>query len=152
MGRIVGIIFGLFVLLLVLGKCAEPDDVYDPVAEKAKFDAEALATGFDSPKQPPTSEGEAIPVPSDPGATYRLLKSSKMANGHVEAITRRDGSSGTSFARREINCEDMMFRYIGEGDTREEAERDGPNPGKMADLIPGSISTESAEFICSKTR
>lgn len=108
----------------------------------------ADAAGFDSPALPPTDEGTAIPVSSDPRASYRLLRKSRLANSNLEVLTRRDGPSGTSFARREINCGDMTFRYLGEGDTLEEAEKDGPNPGELSEAMSTSISGEVARFAC----
>lgn len=95
-------------------------------------------------------EGEAIPVTSDPGATYHLLRWSTMPGGNREALTRRDGRSGTSYARREIDCEARTFRYLGEGDTRAEAEVDAPNPGGMGELVPPSISAQVADYVCGK--
>ena len=95
-------------------------------------------------------EGELIPVESDPRATYQLLSWSEMPNGHREALTRRNGSSGTSYARREIDCAGKRFRYLGEGDTRQEAEAKMQNPGEMGELVPGSISSEVSEFVCTK--
>jgi hypothetical protein len=95
-------------------------------------------------------EGEPVPVDSDLRATYQLVHWSEMPNGHRETLTRRDGTSGTSYARREIDCVGKRFRYLGEGDTKQEAEADAPNPGKMADLVPGSISSEVSDFVCAK--
>jgi len=95
-------------------------------------------------------EGESVPVNSDPRAAYQLVHWSEMPNGHREALTRRDGTSGTSYARREIDCVGKRFRYLGEGDTKQQAEVDAPNPGQMADLLPGSISSEVSGFACTK--
>jgi hypothetical protein len=96
-------------------------------------------------------EGEPIPVEGDPArASYQLVRWSEMPNGHREALTRRDGTSGTSYARREIDCAGRRFRYVGEGDTRQEAEADAQNPGEMAELVPGSISSEVSDFVCAK--
>lgn len=97
----------------------------------------------------PSEEGVLIPVTSDPaGATYYLLDWSEQPDGNRVALTRREGRSGTSFARREINCEARTFRYLGEGETRTEAEADSPNRGDMAELVPGSISSEVADYVC----
>jgi hypothetical protein len=72
-----------------------------------------------------------------------------MPNGHYEVLTRRDGSSGTSYARREVNCTaPMTFRYLGDGDTVDEARKDTPNQGHMAHLVPGAISAEIVEAVC----
>jgi hypothetical protein len=96
------------------------------------------------------TESVSISVPSDPGATYRLISRSRLRNGNLEAVTRRDGRSGTSFTRREIDCGAMTFRYLGEGDTLAQALADGPNPGEMAELTTESISTYVSEFVCRK--
>ena len=83
------------------------------------------------------AEGEVIPVQGDPArATYQLLEWSRQANGHRVATTRRDGASGTSYARREIDCQKMQHRYLGEGDTRAEAEEDYSSANPMACLAP----------------
>ena len=39
------------------------------------------------------------------------------------ARPRREGSSGASFARREIDCQGERFLYLDEGEARVEAER-----------------------------
>lgn len=98
-------------------------------------------------------EGELIPVRGDPaGATYQLLDWSEQPNGRRIAMTRRDGSSGTSYARREVDCRRMQHRYLGEGDTRAEAEEDYSSPNTMSDLVAGSISAEITNFVCAKSR
>jgi hypothetical protein len=99
--------------------------------------------------RPPSSRPEPIAVPSDPRATYQLLEWRRMPNGHREAMTRRDGPSGITFARREIDCEGMRFRYLGEGDTVEEARLHSASP-EMGDLTPESISTYVSRFVCAK--
>ncbi len=109
------------------------------------------AEGFDSPKLPPATEGKPINVVSDPGVTYHLLESSKMPNGNLEIVTRRDGSSGTSFARREVDCDAMTFRYLGEGDSLAEAKHDSPNIGEMSEAMSTSISGEVSRFACGQS-
>lgn len=147
MGRLLAIVFGIFILLMLIGKCAGSPE---PDAETPSTDLPTADLTM-SPTQPPTMQGEAVSVPTDPGATYRLLEWRKLPNGHREALTRRDGPSGTSFARREIDCQAMQFRYLGEGDTIEEARLDRPEPpGPMGDLTEGSISTYVSEFVCRK--
>ena len=89
-----------------------------------------------------------IAVPSDPNANYFLISRSAMANGNLEVITRRVGSSGESFARREVNCSDGTVRYIGEGDTLAEAREDAPNPGEMTVPLGESITGVVTAFIC----
>ncbi|HEU4457183.1 MAG TPA: hypothetical protein VFR81_29205 [Longimicrobium sp.] len=112
-----------------------------------------LTCGEPAEQVPPAAsaeKGEVIPVTSDPGATYHLLRWSTMPGGNREALTRRDGRSGTSYARREIDCEARTFRYLGEGDSEAEAEADSPDPGDMGELVPPSISAQVADYVCGK--
>lgn len=138
----------LMVFGLVLSSCSDPR----PPEDNSDIDnvIAADAAGFDSPTLPPTTDGKPINVVSDPGVTYHLLESSKMPNGNLEIVTRRDGPSGTSFARREVDCDAMTFRYLGEGDSLAEAQRDSPNIGEMSEAMSTSISGEVSRFACSQ--
>ena len=93
-----------------------------------------------------------ISVASDPSARYQLLSLSKLPNGNLQVLTRRDGRSGTSFARREVNCSAMTFRYLGEGDTLKQAQRNTPNRGRMSEAFRDSISGEVSRFACRRSR
>jgi hypothetical protein len=144
MGRIVAIVLVIFLALILIGQCSGGgDDTGGPEALPVTDD-------FDSPTLPPTNEGEPFSIPSDSRASYRLLKWSRLPNGHLEALTRRDGPSGTSFERHEIDCEAMTYRELGEGDSKEEALKDVPNMGHMAELTPESISSYTADLVCAK--
>jgi hypothetical protein len=124
--------------VLILGRCSRNSDSSAVAPESLQL----------SPSQPDTAEGEPFDVDSDPRAHYRLLKWSPLKSGHIEAITRRDGPSGTSFTRLEIDCENRLFKVPGEGDTRDDAMRDSPNPGDWADLVPGSIKDVTVSLVC----
>jgi hypothetical protein len=95
-----------------------------------------------------TAMAQAIAVPSDPRARYELVRKVRRDDGLVEITTRRQGPSGTSFARREVDCRRRLFRYLSEGDTLEEARRPAPSPGRMSPLFDGSISDHIARFAC----
>jgi len=90
---------------------------------------------------------QPISVPSDPRASYTALQVTPQPNGVVTILTRRAGPSGTSFALREVDCRSDRARYLGEGDTAEEAQH-GRTPGTMAPLAAGSISWHVARFAC----
>jgi len=98
------------------------------------------------------AQGKITPVKvrSDPSASYHQLSVSKLANGNLQVLTRRVGRSGTSFARREVNCRAMTFRYLGEGDTLPQALRDTPNRGQMTEAMSTSISGEVSRFACTR--
>jgi hypothetical protein len=136
----------LVLAVSTLAGCGRADE-YNPDVENAKIRAEM---GLDSPKLEPTNEGFAIAAPSDPGASFRILKIKRRGNGNLEVLSRRDGPSGTSFARREIDCQAYTYRYLGEGDTRAEAEVNSSNPGKMAELTGTSASSDVANAACRK--
>jgi hypothetical protein len=88
------------------------------------------------------------PYPSDPNARFRILSVKPLGNGNIEVLNRRDGPSGTSYSRREISCSAYTFRYLGEGDTLEQAKADGSNPGSMAPLTGTSASSDVADAAC----
>jgi hypothetical protein len=101
---------------------------------------------------PSTEGGYAIPSPSDPGARYRILSVKRLPGPRLEVLSRRVGPSGTSFARREIDCRAVTYRYLGEGDSRAEAERDSPNPGSMTELTATSASADVAVEACARSQ
>ena len=114
-------------------------------------DTDLASTEISTPQAAPTGEaagGTPFDVPSDANARYAMLKVEPGEGGNIVATTRREGKSGTSFARREIDCGTPSFRYIGEGDTLEEAQQPAPNPGEMAPLVEGSISDVTVKVAC----
>ena len=131
---------------LSLSSCGSEPEYADDPTEIAANDAAYLNT--DSAKAEDSEIGTPLPVRSDPGASYQLISSSKMSNGNLEVLTQRSGPSGVSFARREVDCSSMTFRYLGEGDTLSEAKEDGPNPGEMSEAMSTSISGEVSRFAC----
>jgi hypothetical protein len=147
MGRAIAIILGVVAGLFSVATCVGSEEYRHPSSQFWVFTAEIEAKGGDGPSlRPDTSE--PIPVPADPGARHRLVQWSRLSNGHVEAVTRRDGRAGTSFARREIDCEAMTFRRLGEGATLADALADAPNPGFMTEAAGGTISADIAPFVC----
>ena len=103
-----------------------------------------------APTPPADEAGTPYSAPADPNATYTLLGVKPGRGGNIIALTRRTGPSGTSYSNREIDCGEQLARYIGEGDTREEAERPAPNPGNMAMLVEGSSTWAAVQAACEK--
>ena len=112
-------------------------------------DAEPAPAVASARTAPAVTSPEPIVVPSDPGATYELIEWRRMPNGHRMAMTKRVGPSGTTFTRREIDCQGMRFRYLGEGDSLEEARLDRPSVD-LGPLTPESISTYVSQHVCAK--
>jgi len=111
--------------------------------------AEGNATSGKLADKGPTTDGPAeTPYPSDPNARFRILSVKRLGNGNIEVLNRRDGPSGTSYSRREISCSAYTFRYLGEGDTLDQAKANGPNPGPMAPLTGTSASSDVADAAC----
>ena len=130
-------------LVVLVAGCSEPSN------------EQMMNTGNDlsiaaSPAAPLEEAGTPYSAPADPNVTYSLLSVKPGKGGNIIAMTRRTGSSGTSYSNREIDCGAQLARCIGEGDTREEAEQPSPNPGDMAPLVEGSSTHAAVHAACAK--
>jgi hypothetical protein len=94
-------------------------------------------------------EAVSIRVPSDPGAKYQILGLKRISGSIVEVTSQREGPSGTSFARREVDCVANKFRYTGDADSMEEMSTQNLG-GPMGGLVSGSISDVISKFACRK--
>jgi hypothetical protein len=103
-----------------------------------------------TPPQPTAAakRGPTVPVWSDPKATYTDEGSGELANGNLWIITRRDGPSGVSFSKREIDCAAETFRYMAEGDALNSMS--ASNDATLGQLTEGSISTLVSDYACRK--
>jgi hypothetical protein len=89
-----------------------------------------------------------LSVPSDPSARYTVLAVDRApVKGEVYITTQREGKSGTSFARRLVNCSKQTFRYTGDADTLQEMKSQNL-PGNMGGLTNGSISWYVSQYAC----
>lgn len=86
-------------------------------------------------------------VPSDSKAAYYILENTSTGGSRRIVVTQRDGPSGRSYARREIDCRTQSYRYLGEGDTLQDAQRDGPR-SQMGPTVAGSISDVVLRTAC----
>jgi hypothetical protein len=112
-----------------------------------KFAVLAAAVGIGMASN---ASAQAIPVPGDPGASYSLVSIKKVSAKRIEVVSKRVGRSGTSYARRLVDCGAMTFKYLGEGDTLQEALLDGPDI-KMSALTDGSASHGVSVYACRKS-
>ncbi|MGI8704632.1 MAG: hypothetical protein ACR2JJ_02355 [Sphingomicrobium sp.] len=110
---------------------------------------EANAVDTDA-AEPAASEstGPVISVWSDSNARYTDEGSGELSNGNLWLTTRRDGPSGVSFAKREINCASGTYRYLQEGDSLESMSDNAD--AQMSALTEGSISTLVSYYVCRK--
>ena len=89
-----------------------------------------------------------LSVPTDPNARYVVLAVEKAPNKEeVYITTQRDGKSGTSYAKRLVNCTQQTFRYVGDADTLTELKSQNLK-GKMGELVEGSISWYASQYAC----
>lgn len=89
-----------------------------------------------------------LSVPSDPSARYTVLAVDRApVKDEVYITTQREGKSGTSFARRLVNCSKQTFRYTGDADTIQEMKSQNL-PGNMGRLTNGSISWYVSQHAC----
>ena len=92
------------------------------------------------------SIGQAYKIPSDPSGTYFNLEIDGSGNMRT-IVTRREGRSGTSFSKREVDCANRRFRYLGTGDTLGDMKASKAD-ANMGPLTEGSISTYVAHQAC----
>lgn len=128
-------ILSLVLISIALSGCSQTEP-----AEEPSVDDVSVA--------PLAAEARGTSYPSDPNARFEIISSKNLPNGNLEVLNRRDGPSGTSFSRREISCSDYTYRYLGEGDTLEQAEQDSPNQGSMSELTGTSASSDIADAAC----
>ncbi len=99
-------------------------------------------------------EGEIIVVPTDAKAEYRVIDVTGNADDVLTITTRREGSSGVSYSIREVKCNPLKFRYIGDSDSLDAAREQArsPNSEPFAELVDGSISDYFSKYACRAKR
>jgi hypothetical protein len=127
-------------LALVLSACSQSENTEDEVPSEQV--AEPSIASVDN----------STAYASDPNARFEILSTTKLSNGNIEVLNKRVGPSGTSFSLREISCSKYTYRYLGEGDTLEEAMKNGANPGGMSALTGTSASSDIADAACAKRK
>jgi len=91
---------------------------------------------------------EVLKIDSDPKASYYVTDTEILSEKLVEISTRREGSSGTSYAIRLVQCDPLRFGYIADGDSLNELVRD--ETPKMGALVSDSISDVISRHACTK--
>ncbi|CAN5546033.1 hypothetical protein BH10PSE6_BH10PSE6_04620 [soil metagenome] len=96
--------------------------------------------------------GELIIVPSDSFAHYWVVEGKRTNPAVVEILTRREGTSATIFALRQIDCAARTFRTLGQGDNLEKAKSNNVELSALDPLTEGSISSSLADYACANFR
>lgn len=96
--------------------------------------------------------GELIGVPSDNFGRYWVVEGKRTTPTVVEILTRREGTSATIFALRQIDCAARTVRTLGQGDTLEEARSNNVELSEPDALTEGSVSSSISDYACAKFR
>lgn len=91
---------------------------------------------------------KALHVPTDAKAKYTILEiGGKWPNRTI--VTKRVGSSGTSYSKRLYNCSNNTVKYLGTGDTPAEMAQSKPDP-HMAPIVSRSIADYVGREACKR--
>ena len=87
-----------------------------------------------------------LAVPSDPKAQFLVLQKGGQGSERT-IVTKRVGSSGTSYSKRLYNCKAETVKYLGSGDTIAAMNSSKPDP-TMAPIVSGSIAYYVGKEAC----
>lgn len=136
---IVTIFVGTIVVVWLMSKLQS-----QPTAQVSDLTA-AQSVPVIAPSRVAPSAGDAISVPSDPGATYSLV--SIDGRNPVIVVTKRIGKSGQSFSKREIHCNNQTWRYLGTGDNIDAMNASRAAP-ELSVALEGSIAWHVVQYAC----
>lgn len=96
------------------------------------------------------NEGTPIVIKSDIGKYFVLEKNLKVnSNKDLRSIvTKRVGSSGTTYSKRLYDCKNNTVKYLGTGDSID-AMNKSKEDANMSPIFTGSIAYEVGLIICS---
>lgn len=89
-----------------------------------------------------------LSIPTDTKAKYTILEIGGKWPGRT-IVTKRVGSSGTSYSKRIYNCSNNTVKYLGSGDTLMEMGRSNSDP-KMAPIVQQSIADYVGRQACKR--
>jgi len=87
-----------------------------------------------------------LSIPSDSGASYYVIKKEGSKDMPI-LITKRIGSSGTTYAKRIFDCQNKTTKYLGDGDSIAAMNRSSPSP-RMGGIILQSIAWYQWNHVC----
>ncbi|MEC7291501.1 MAG: hypothetical protein VXW22_15565 [Pseudomonadota bacterium] len=91
-----------------------------------------------------------IVVPSDPSAKYWYFDLNRLGGGKIHVSTKRIGSSGTSYAKRVIDCDRSQWSYLKDADSWSEFINQSSMSIRWGPFVDGSISFWVAYETCQK--
>ena len=94
--------------------------------------------------------GYSLSIPSDPRAQYHVLGKGGTHNNPT-LVTKRIGSSGTSYSEWLFDCSASKAKYLGHGDTLEEMQASSPYNSEMGPIVEESITWYAWRHACTNT-
>ncbi|OAT21106.1 hypothetical protein M979_0335 [Buttiauxella noackiae ATCC 51607] len=92
------------------------------------------------------SSQQSIHIPTDSKASYTVLEKGNLG-GLRTIVTKRDGSSGTSYSQRAYDCSNGQVKYLGTGDSLAEMKASKPDPN-LSPIIEQSIAYYVGKEAC----
>ena len=105
---------------------------------------------FDLPNpisQPDVDEVEIFVLGDLSSSKTFVLKVVEIESGLVEVISRREGKSGVSYAKRQVDCNKGLYVLTGDADSLDEA-LNQKFAGEFSELVEGSSSHAISRFVC----
>lgn len=138
-------------LALLAAACSDPEPVPDTRTGSGVADA-APPPPADPGRLRPTIasnyQGEFAAVPSDAGASYRVLANDVLPGGTRQVVSRRDGRDGTRYVRWELDCAGAAYRRLGEGTSVDRALDDLAEIAPLAPISEEPIAADLARYAC----
>jgi len=92
------------------------------------------------------AEDTQFRIPTDAKAIYTVIERS--GTGRIRTIvTKREGPSGTSYSKRQYDCDQNTWKYLGTGDTMEAMGASKPEKS-MTPALAGSIASFVGGVAC----
>ena len=97
---------------------------------------------------PSLAAEKSIRIPTDAKAAYTILETGGTWPDRT-IVTKRVGSSGTTYSKRLYNCSNSTVKYLGTGDSLVEMARSKADP-KMAPIVDQSIADFVGRNACKR--
>lgn len=95
-----------------------------------------------------SSQGYLLPIPLEPNVRFYVLEKGGTA-ARPTMVTKRVGSSGTSYSQKEFDCAAGTWRYLGDGDTLAQMRKSAPAP-TMGPVQQGSTAWHQWQHACGR--
>jgi hypothetical protein len=108
----------------------------------------AFAIALAITASPSLAAEKSLRIPTDAKASYTILETEGTWPNRT-IVTKRVGSSGTTYSKRLYNCSNSTVKYLGTGDSLAEMARSKADP-KMASIVDQSIADYVGRQACKR--